>query len=280
MTALVRPGVHVSELCADGNKFLEAGELGRATSLYMSAFRTHAASTMSHVAETGGALSGRSDSLPWKVGLMVRAKTRLPRDLIKAWPRYFCPHCAQTICLPPFSKWSLSFRVASKAASKFLPAALPCSKGRETLTQKGRLGMLLEITRALACLLAEHHSIKGIKLYLKAYQRNKSEIVMLVKSRQAQHLSKIVKAFTIQILQMHPSLLFDSELAVTSKQDDKLSAEASSVIIEFLLAISPVNREVQELQAAYLFLTGRFGGQCRSVLCSPEPWLLPENVSE
>ncbi|MEQ2310611.1 hypothetical protein AMECASPLE_010852 [Ameca splendens] len=49
MTALVRHGVRVSELCADGDRFLQHGNLGKATSLYMSAFKTHANSTVSHM---------------------------------------------------------------------------------------------------------------------------------------------------------------------------------------------------------------------------------------
>ncbi|XP_035015625.2 tetratricopeptide repeat protein 34 [Hippoglossus stenolepis] len=259
MTALVRPGVNGSELCADGNKFLEAGELGRATSLYMSAFRTHAASTMSHVRKLEEpCLAGVISTLEsWLDG---QGEKNLPAEgLNKGLAAVFLSTlCPNNLTATIFKMESL-LQSGQQGCEEIFARCTALLEGKRNPHPEGPTQMLLEITRALACLLAEPHSIKGIKLYLKAYQRNKSEIVMLVKSRQAQHLSKIVKAFTIQILQMHPSLLFDSELAVTSKQDDKLSAEASSVIIEFLLAISPVNREVQELQAAYLFLTGRFG---------------------
>ncbi|CAB1445730.1 unnamed protein product [Pleuronectes platessa] len=258
MTAVVRPGVNVSGLCADGNKFLEAGELGRATSLYLSAFRTHAASTMSHVRKLEEpCLAGVIYTLEsWLDGQGEHLPAEgLNKGLAAVFLSTLCPN---NLSATIFKMESL-LQSGQQGCEQIVARCTALLEGKRNPHPDGSTRMLLEITRALACLLAEPHSIKGIKLYLKAYQRNKSEIVMLVKSRQAQHLSKIVKAFTIQILQLHPSLLFDSEVAVTSRQDDKLSAEASSVIIEFLLAISPVNREVQELQAAYLFLTGRFG---------------------
>ncbi|XP_053280171.1 uncharacterized protein ttc34 [Pleuronectes platessa] len=257
MTAVVRPGVNVSGLCADGNKFLEAGELGRATSLYLSAFRTHAASTMSHVRKLKEpCLAGVIYTLEsWLDGQGEHLPAEgLNKGLAAVFLSTLCPN---NLSATIFKMESL-LQSGQQGCEQIVARCTALLEGKRHPHPDGSTRMLLEITRALACLLAEPHSIKGIKLYLKAYQRNKSEIVMLVKSRQAQHLSKIVKAFTIQILQLHPSLLFDREVAVTSKQDDKLSAEASSVIIEFLLAISPVNREVQELQAAYLFLTGRF----------------------
>ncbi|KAL3064051.1 hypothetical protein OYC64_000364 [Pagothenia borchgrevinki] len=58
MTAVVRPGVSVSKLCEDGDRLLRAGDLWRATSLYMSAFRTHAASTVSHMRKLESGLDG------------------------------------------------------------------------------------------------------------------------------------------------------------------------------------------------------------------------------
>ncbi|XP_037336953.2 tetratricopeptide repeat protein 34 [Pungitius pungitius] len=118
--------------------------------------------------------------------------------------------------------------------------------------------MVLEVTRALACLFSEPHSVKGLKLYLKAYRTNKSQTATLVSSRQAQHLPKIVKAFKDQLLLIRPSLILDSECARTTEEAEKLDVESSATIIGFLLAISPGSAEVQELHAAYLFLSGRF----------------------
>nr|XP_019944385.1 PREDICTED: tetratricopeptide repeat protein 34 [Paralichthys olivaceus] len=258
MTTLFRPGVNVSELCADGNKFLEAGELGRATSLYMSAFRTHAASTMSHVRKLeepclAGViytleswLDGHGENLPAE---------GLNKGLAAVFLSTLCPNNLSATIF----KMESFLQSGGHGCQEIFARCSALLEVKRNPNPEGPTRMLLEITRALACLLAEPHSIKGIKLYLEAYQRNKSEIVNLVKSRQAQHLSKIVKAFTTQILHINPSLVFNSEWAVKTKQDNKLSAEVTSVIIEFLLAISPVNREVQELQAAYFFLTGKFG---------------------
>ncbi|KAM6924889.1 tetratricopeptide repeat protein 34 [Xenentodon cancila] len=49
MSASVRPGVKVSDLCTDGDSLLKGGDLGKATSLYMAAFMTHASSAVSHM---------------------------------------------------------------------------------------------------------------------------------------------------------------------------------------------------------------------------------------
>nr|XP_024662228.1 tetratricopeptide repeat protein 34 [Maylandia zebra] len=57
---------------------------------------------------------------------------------------------------------------------------------------------------------------------------------------------------------IHPTLVVDSKWRVGTKDNDKLEEETSATVIEFLLSISPSNKEVQELNAAYLFLMGRF----------------------
>ncbi|XP_011600672.2 tetratricopeptide repeat protein 34 isoform X5 [Takifugu rubripes] len=117
--------------------------------------------------------------------------------------------------------------------------------------------MMLELTRALACLVSESHSIRGLKLYLKMYKSDKSETVRLVKSRQAQHLPKIVKTLTEKVLHTHH--FFEMNEDSTGSTKDKLEDEACSKVIEFLSALSPSSREVQELNAVHLLMTGRFG---------------------
>ncbi|XP_078110841.1 uncharacterized protein ttc34 [Sander vitreus] len=258
MSALVRPGVNVSELCKDGDKLLEAGELGRATSLYMSAFRTHAASTVSHMRNLKSGMGGVISTLEgW---LDSHGENHPAQGFNKGLAAVFLSTlCPNNLSATIFKMESL-LQSGVHGCEEIFARCTALLEGMQDPHPQDATRMVLEITRALACLLSETHSIKGLKLYLKAYQSNKSETVTLVKSRQAQHLTKIVMAFTDQILHIHPSLIFDSECAVTTNENDKLDVEASSssTIIEFLLAISPGNREVHELQAAYLFLTGRF----------------------
>lgn len=257
MTAVVRPGVSVSQLCEEGDKFLEAGEPGRATSLYMSAFRTHAASTVSHMRKLKSSLGGVISTLEgW---LDSQGENQPAEGLNKGLAAVFLSTlCPNNLSATIFKMESL-LQSGGHGCEEIFARCTALLEGKGNSHPQGATGTLLEITRALACLFSEPYGIKGLRLYLKAYQRNNSEAVTLVKSRQAQHLSKIVRAFTDQLLHIHPSLMFDSECAVTEKGNDKLDVEDSPTVLEFLLAISPANREVQELQAAYLFLTGRFG---------------------
>uniref|UniRef100_A0A8D3B1I5 Tetratricopeptide repeat domain 34 n=1 Tax=Scophthalmus maximus TaxID=52904 RepID=A0A8D3B1I5_SCOMX len=233
MTSLVRPGINVSELCGDGDKFLEAGELGKATSLYTSAFRTHAASAMSHMRKLEkSSLAGVILTLEgW---LDSPAEDQPAEGHNKGLTAVFLSTlCPNNLSATIFKMESL-LQGGGHGCEEIFARCAALLAGKRNPPPEGSTRVVLEITRALACLYAEPHSVKGLALYLEAYQSNRSEVVKLVKTRQAQHLSKITKAFS-------------------------LSAEASPVIIEFLSAISPVDREVQELQAAYLFLTGKFG---------------------
>lgn len=257
MTALVRPAVNVTQLCDDGDKLLEAGELGRATSLYMSAFRTHATSTVSHMRKLKSGLGGVISTLEgWLDGHGENQPAEgLNKGLAAVFLSTLCPN---NLSATIFKMESL-LQSGGHGCEEIFARCTALLEGMRNPLSQGATRVVLEITRALACLFSEPHGAKGLKLYLKAYHSNKSETVTLVKSRQAQHLPKIVKAFTDQVLHIYPSLIFDSECAVTTKENDKLDVETSSTVIEFLLAISPGSREVQELQAAYLYLTGMFG---------------------
>ncbi|XP_070695014.1 tetratricopeptide repeat protein 34 [Pempheris klunzingeri] len=257
MTALVPPGVKVSDLCEEGDKLLEAGELNRATSLYMSAFRTHAASTVSHMRTLKSSLGGVISTLEgWLDSHGENQPAEgLNKGLVAVFLSTLCPN---NLSATIFKMESL-LQSGGHGCEEIFARCTALLEGKRSPHPEDTTCMVLEITRALACLFSEPHGVKGLKFYLKAYNSNKSETVTLVKSRQAQHLPKIVRAFTDQLLQIHPSLMFDSDCAVTAKENDKLDVNASSAVIEFLFAISPNDREVQELQAAYLFLAGRFG---------------------
>lgn len=257
MTAVFRPGVNVSELCEDGDKFLEAGELGRATSLYMSAFRTHAASTVSHLRKLDkSSLGGVICTLEgW---LDSHGESQPAEGLNKGLAAVFLSTLYPNNLSATIFKMESVLHSGGHGCEEIFARCTALLEGKRNFHPEGSPRVMLEITRALACLFSKPQSIKGLKLYLRAYKSNKSETVTLVRSRQAQHLPQIVKAFTDQILHMHPVLTFDTEFEVTIKRNEKLDVE-SSTMIEFLLALSPNNRDVQELQAAHLFFSGRFG---------------------
>ncbi|XP_069545197.1 uncharacterized protein ttc34 [Brachyistius frenatus] len=258
MTALVRPGVNVSKLCKDGDKFLEAGEPEKATSLYMSAFRTHAISAVSHMRKRDK--SCLDSVISTLEGWLDSHHENQPAEgLNKGLAAVFLSTLSPNNLFATIFKMESLLQSGGHGCEEISARCTALLEGEQNSHPEGSTRVLLEITRALACLVSEPHSFKGLKLYLKAYRSKKSETVTLVKSRQAGHLPKIVTAFTEQIMCTHPSLMFDSTWAVTTKYNDKLDIEASSSSIEFLLAISPESREVRELQAAYLFLTGRFG---------------------
>lgn len=253
MTAVVLPGAPFSELFEEADKLLEAGELRRATCLYMSAFRTHAAATVSHMRKLKSSLRAVVSTLEgW---LDSHSENQPPEGLSKGLVAVLLSTlCPNNLSATIFKMESL-LQSGGHVSEEIFARCTSLLEGKRDLNPQGTTCLVLELTRALACLFSEHHSIKGLKLYLKAYQSSKSETVNIVKSRQAQHLPKIVRAFIDQI----NSVMFANKCAVTTKENDKLDEKASSTVIEFLLAISPANREVQELQAAYLFLTGRFG---------------------
>uniref|UniRef100_A0A3Q1CL76 Tetratricopeptide repeat domain 34 n=1 Tax=Amphiprion ocellaris TaxID=80972 RepID=A0A3Q1CL76_AMPOC len=258
MTALVRPGGNVSELCKDGDKFLEAGELDRATSLYMSAFRTHATSAVSHMRKLDR--SSLSEVISTLEGWLDGHGEHQPaQGLNKGLAAVFLSTLSPNNLSATIFKMESLLQSGGHGCEEIFARCTALLEGKRNSHLDGSTRVLLEITRALACLFSEPHSFKGLQLYLKVYQTNKSDTVTLVRSRQAGHLSKIVKAFTDQMMLICPSLTFDSHWAATLEKNEKLDVEASSTIIEFLLDLSPDNRDVQELQAAYLFLTGRFG---------------------
>ncbi|KAF3860278.1 hypothetical protein F7725_000533 [Dissostichus mawsoni] len=254
MTAVVRPGVSVSKLCGDGDRLLRAGDLWRATSLYMSAFRTHAASTVSHMRKLKSGLDGVISTLEsWldSHGEKPPAEA-LNKGLAAVFLSTLCPN---NLSATIFKMESL-LQSGGHGCEEIFARCTALLEGMRDPYPRDASRMVLMLTGALACLFSEPHSA-GLKLYLKAYKSNTSETVTMVKSRQAQHVPKIVKAFVEQVLHIHPSLTFDSQCAITTKDKEKLDVETST-ILELLLAISPGNREVQELQAAYLCLSGRF----------------------
>ncbi|XP_059189015.1 tetratricopeptide repeat protein 34 [Centropristis striata] len=222
----------------------------------MSAFRSHAASTVSHMRKLKSGLGGVISSLEgWLDG---HGESHPAEGFNKGLAAVFLSTlCPNNLSATIYKMESLLQR-GGHGCEEISARCTALLEGMQNCHSQNATCMVLEITRALSCLFSKPHSIKGLRLYLNTYQSNKSETIKLVKSRQAQHLPIIVKAFTDQVQLIHPSLICDSKCAETTKENDVLDEETST-IIELLLAISPDDREVQELHAAYLFLTGRFG---------------------
>ncbi|KAK1801763.1 hypothetical protein P4O66_022410, partial [Electrophorus voltai] len=98
---------------------------------------------------------------------------------------------------------------------------------------------------------------KGPQLYLQAFLGNRSEAVRLVKGRQAEHLPRIVKAFFEQMSQKFPIFCGECMLENNLNYKQKTKGLSPSESVEFLVAISPQNTLVRELQAAVLFSVGK-----------------------
>nr|XP_015822931.2 tetratricopeptide repeat protein 34 [Nothobranchius furzeri] len=253
MTALVRP----AELCADGDKFLQVGDLEKATSFYMSAFRTHATLAVSHmrsldtsscekvIATLEGWLDSNGDNPP---------KENLHNGLTAVFLSTLRPNNLTATVF----KMETLLRSDGRNCEEIFARCTSLLESKRGPHPKGRMRVLLEVTRALACLFSQRHSWQGLRLYLQTYQRNKQETVELVQKRQTAHLPKIKKAFTDKLMQTFPCLGLDHKWTETSKETNKMDVEDSSAAIEFLLALSPDDKDIQELQAAFLFLTGRF----------------------
>lgn len=255
MTAAVRPVANISALCREGDILLETGELERATALYMSAFRTHATSTVSHMRKLNSSLSGVITTLEgWLHG---RSENRPPDSPNKGLAAVFLSTlCPNNLSATIFKMESL-LQSGGQVCEEIFERCTALLEGQQNCLPGGTTRMMLELTRALACLFSESHCIRGLKLYLQVYQSDKSETIRLVKSRQAQHIPKIVKTFTDKVLHKHRFLNNNKDCTVST--EDKLEDEACSTVIEFLLALSPSSREVQELKAVHLLMMGRFG---------------------
>lgn len=255
MTAVVRPVANISALCREADAFLETGEFERATLLYMSAFRTHAASTVAHMRKLNSSLSGVISTLE---GWLDGHSENQPADgRNKGLAAVFLSTLSPNNLSATIFKMESLLPSSGQVSEEIFERCTFLLEGKPNCLPGDTTNMMLELTRALACLVSESHSIRGLKLYLKMYKSDKSETVRLVKSRQAQHLPKIVKTFTEKVLHTHH--FFEMNEDSTGSTKDKLEDEACSKVIEFLSALSPSSREVQELKAVHLLMTGRFG---------------------
>ncbi|XP_035595317.1 uncharacterized protein ttc34 isoform X1 [Oncorhynchus keta] len=254
MTALGPAGIGVADLCQEGDKLLETGELGKATALYISAFKSHAGSTMGHMRGLGGSRLARVISTleTWLNGHgEIQASME---GLNKGLAAVFLSTLSPNNVSASLFKMESILQGAGQGCDEIVVRCSALLEGKQNPCREGSTCVVLELTRALTCLLSDPHSPKGPRLYLKAFQDNKSETVRLVKGRQAQHLPKIVKAFSEQILPKN------TEMKSRERASEVIDivAESASEFLEFLMAVSPGDTHVQELQAIFLFSLGKF----------------------
>lgn len=260
MTAVVPSAANISALCREADAFLEAGEFERATALYMSAFRAHAASTVAHMRKLTSSLTGVISTLEgWLDG---HGENRPPDTRNKGLAAVFLSTLSPNNLSATIFKMESLLQSSGQVCEEIFERCTSLLEGKQNCLPGDTANMTLELTRALACLVSESHSIRGLKLYLKMYESDKSETVRLVKSRQAQHLPKIVKTFTVKVLQTHQVLEMNEDSTGSTK--DRLEDEACSKVVEFLSALSPGSREVQELNAVHLLMTGKFGDSAQA----------------
>lgn len=257
MTAVVRPGVNVLELCKQAEKLLQAGQLQRATSLYMSAFRTHAASTAAKLRSSTSDLSGVVSTLEgWLDG---DAENLCPEGVSKGLVAVFLSTlCPNNLSATIFKMESL-LHGGGHSCEEISDRCTSLLEAWRDPPSRGPTGLLLELVRALACLLSERREAEGLRHYLRAYQRDKSQAASLVSNRHSQHIPRIVSAFSDYVSHSHPSLTFRHKSAkLPMEKFVETDVQEVCLIIDFLLAIAPGSEEVLELQADNLFWTGLY----------------------
>ncbi|KAJ0064472.1 hypothetical protein NL108_006933 [Boleophthalmus pectinirostris] len=249
MTSPSHPGGHFSELCEEADRFLSVGELDKASSLYMSAFRTHAGPTVSHMRKLSNLQDIISTLENWLDG--NGDPEGFNKGLVAVFLSTLCPN---NISATVFKMESLLLN-GGHSCEEIFARCTSILEGKRNSPPEGQTILVLELTRALACLFSHRHEVTGLKLYLKAYHKNKMATVQLVKSRQGQHLDKIVSAFKDNISQTHLSFVSKAKLA---DENENLEIELAMLAIEFASALSPDNLEMQELKAQHLFFVGKF----------------------
>ncbi|XP_035239307.1 tetratricopeptide repeat protein 34 isoform X1 [Anguilla anguilla] len=254
----LRKGAGVSELCREGDELLGEGEPERATALYVAAFGRHAGSTLSHVRGLGAArlagvistleawLDGRGDASGAGEGLnkglaAVFLSTLSPNNLAASLYKMESVLLGGGQCCE---------EVAVRCSALLDGNGVPQVEGSARLT--------LELTRALACLLSQPHSPTGPLLYLRAFRENEVETGRLLKSRQALHLPRIVKAFLQYLVQLTPASQGENEAREGARPSGPPDPAPSSECMRFLASVCPEDTRVQEVRAAMLLHKGRF----------------------
>jgi len=258
MTRVAPPGEGVSVLCRDGDQLLGSGDLAEATVRYTTAFKTNAASTVAHmralekpslaavVSTLEGWLDSRGDPPPEGNG------SQAGKGLSAVFLSTLSPN---NLSATIFKMESL-LQSGGHGCEEIFARCTALLAGRRAPRPESGARAVLGLTRALASLCSDPQDGRWLRLYLHAYQENPSETVALVRSRQVQHLPKIVQAFAGVLSQRYSSSSESTDMR--DGVEEELDAAASSTFLQFLLAVAPGDREVLAVQASHLFFTGLY----------------------
>lgn len=254
----LRLGLGAVELCRKADKLYTAGDIKRAAALYTHAFGSNAGSTMAHMRSLDSACKKQiiSSLEAWLDGpeLTEKPMEGISKGLGAVFLSTLCPN---NVSASVFKMESVLSGTAHGSDEIFARCSSLLQEKR-TPRPEGPTWVIVELTRALACLISDPHNPKGPLLYLQAFHANRSETVRLVKGRHVEHLPRIVRAFFEQMSLKFPVLHSECKLNDTLNYEKKTEDFPPSESVEFLVAISPEDTLVRELQGAVLFSLGKF----------------------
>ncbi|KAJ8016464.1 hypothetical protein DPEC_G00007470 [Dallia pectoralis] len=237
---------------------LVAGEMGRATALYTSSFRSHAESTVCHMQgleapKVAGVISTLENCLDYD-GQNHASMEGVNKGLAANFLSTLSPNNVSASLF----KMETCLQSTDQDCEEIIVRCSALLEGKQNPCPEGSNRVIVELIRALACLLSDPDSPKGPRLYLVAFQNNQSETVRLMRRRQAQHLPQIRKTFCEQMLNKRASSTAEINSGKETSEVDDIVPATGSELLEFLLAVLPEDKEVQELQAKHLFSLCRF----------------------
>jgi len=251
-------GMHkgAAELCREGDKILLSGDPGRAAALYTHAFGNHAGSTIGHMRglDKGFLEEVISTLEAWLDGVSLNSIDGLSKGLVAVFLSTLCPNNISA----SLYKMESVLQGTGHASDEIFARCSALLGGKQIPQPEGHTRLVLELTRALACLLSDPQNPKGPQLYLQAFNGNKAETIRLVKERQTKHVELLIKAFYQQMRLRYSILHAKGQIEKASSSPQASDDIDPTKTVEFLLAISPNDIQVRELQAAVLFSTGKF----------------------
>ncbi|XP_076840682.1 uncharacterized protein ttc34 isoform X2 [Brachyhypopomus gauderio] len=251
-------GLGAVDLCREGDKIISSGDVGRAVSLYTHAFGSNAGSTIAHMRSLDKSCLQQVISTleAWLDGCWMSQNSMegLNKGLVASFLSTLCPG---NVSASLFKMESVLLG-SGLGSDEIFTRCSALLEEKRSLHPEGSTRLILELTRALASLISDPYNPKGPQLYLQAFLGNRSEAVRLVKGRQAEHLPQIVKAFFAQMSQKFPIFHAECKLENTLNYKQRTKELCPSKSVEFLLALSPQNTLVREVQAGVLYSFGKF----------------------
>ncbi|TRY96636.1 hypothetical protein DNTS_024257 [Danionella cerebrum] len=251
-------GIHkgVAELCREGDKVFLSGDPGRAAALYTHAFGSHASSTVGHMrgldtSHLGKVISTLESLLD---GNSQNSFEGLNKGLVAVFLSTLSPNNVSA----SLYKMESVLQGTGNASDEIFARCTALLEGKQQPHAVGQTRLVLELTRALACVLSDPSNPRGPRLYLQAFFGNKSETIRLVKERQTQHVKSLVTTF---YQQLSPRCSIFHTNGKTEKESTSIQAQQSidpHKAVQFLLAIAPDDVQVRQLQASVLLSSGKF----------------------